>query len=103
MIINDLSFAELARIIQPVIQIQPMSRVCSEIGEVLGIVGATRKKIQDIQKQDNFRLSYKGFEVFFYSLRWLRGRGPCMSLQFKRPATEWQKLLADWFDESHKH
>jgi hypothetical protein len=69
---------------------QPMSRVCSEIGDVLGIPNANRKKIQE---QEKFRLRYKGFDVFFYDLRWLRGRGACMSLQFKRPATNWQKRL----------
>src|SRR4030095_10367201 len=40
--------------------------------------------------------------VFFYDLRWLQSRGACMTLQFKRPATEWQKRLTTWFGESHR-
>ena len=46
MLINELTFYELKRIITPVIQMQPMSRVVSEIGEVFGISEPTRKKIQ---------------------------------------------------------
>jgi hypothetical protein len=99
MLINELTLYELERIIKPVIQMQPMSRVCSEIGEVLGIPKADRKKIQE---QEKFRLRYKGFDVFFYELRWLRGRGASMALQFKRPATKWQKRLTTWFGESHR-
>lgn len=99
MLVNELTFYELKRIITPAIQLQPMSRVLSGIGEVLGISNPTRQKIQ---KQEQFLLSYKGFDVFFYELRWLRDRGPCMSLQFKRAATEWQKrpLVTVWFRES---
>ena len=99
MLVNELTAYELEQIIKPVIQMQPMSRVCSEIGEVLGIPKADRKKIQE---QVKFRLRYKGFDAFFYDLRWLRGRGACMTLQFKRPATESQKRLTTWFGESHR-
>jgi hypothetical protein len=99
MLVNELTFYELKRIITPVIQLQPMSRVISEIGEVLGISKATRKKIQE-QKQ--FLLRYKGFQVFLSDLRWLRGRGPAIHLQFGRPATKWQTLRNSWFGESHR-
>jgi hypothetical protein len=99
MLVNELTFYELKRIIMPVIQLQPMSRVISEIGEVLGISKATRKKIQE-QKQ--FLLRYKGFRVFLSDLRWLRGRGPASHLQFSRPATKWQTLRNTWFGESHR-
>jgi hypothetical protein len=99
MLVNELTTYELEQIIKPVIQMQPMSRVCSEIGDVLGIPKANRKKIQE---QDKSRLRYKGFDVFFYDFRWLRGRGACMSLQFKRSATDWQKRLTTWFGESHR-
>jgi hypothetical protein len=64
MLVNKLTFYELERIIKPVIQMQPMSRVCSEIGD--GIPKADQKKIQ---QQEKFRLRYKGFDVFFYDLR----------------------------------
>jgi hypothetical protein len=84
MLVNELTFYELKRIITPVIQLQPMSRVISEIGEVLGISKATRKKIQE-QKQ--FLLRYKGFRVFLSDLRWLRGRGPAIASQFSKSIT----------------
>ena len=99
MLINELTVYELKRIITPVIQLQPMSRVCSEIGEVLGIPKADREKIMEQQK---FSVRYKGFEVFFSDLRWLSGRGPSMMLQFQRPATKWQTLRNTWFGASHR-
>ena len=55
MLINELTFYELKRIITPVIQLQPMSLLCSEIGEVLGIPKANRDKITE---QDKFSLRY---------------------------------------------
>src|SRR5437899_2022646 len=99
MLVNELTVYELKRIITPVIQLQSMSRVCSEIGEVLGIPKANREKIT---KQVKFSLRYKGFELFISELRWLSGRGPSMMLQFRRPATKWQTRLTTWFGESHK-
>jgi hypothetical protein len=99
MLINELTFYELKRIITPVIQMQPMSRVVSEIGEVFGISEPTRKKIQ---KQERFLLRYKGFEAFVSDLRWLRGRGPSIHLQFRRRATKWELRLNTWFGESNK-
>jgi hypothetical protein len=98
MLINELTLYELERIIKPVIQMQPMSRVCSEIGEVLGIPKANRKKITE---QEKFSLRYKGFQLFISDLRWLSGRGPSIMLQFRRPATKWQTRLTTWFGESH--
>jgi hypothetical protein len=100
MLVNELTFYELKRIITPVVQLQSMSRVCSEIGTVLRISKPTRKEIQEQNKQ--FLLRYKGFEVFLRDLRWLRGRGPSIQLQFSRPATKWETLLNNWFAESHR-
>ncbi len=99
MLINEFTVYELKRIIKPVIQLQSMKRVVSEIGEVIGIPQATRKKIQE---QEQFLLRYKGFEVFLSDLRWLRGRGPRIHLQFKRPATKSQVLLKTLFPKSHR-
>jgi len=99
MLVNELTFYELKRIITPVVQLQPMSRVCLEIGEVLGIPKANREKITN---QEKFSLRYKGFDLFISGLRWLRGRGPCIMLQFRRPATKWQARLTTWFGESHR-
>jgi hypothetical protein len=99
MLVNELTFYELERIIKPVIQLQSMFRVCSEIGEVLGIPKADRKKIQE---QEKFRLRYKGFDMRFSDLRWLRGRGPSIHLTFTCPATKWQTQRSTWFGESHK-
>jgi hypothetical protein len=99
MLINELTVYELKRIITPVIQLQPMSRVCSEIGEVLGIPKANREKITEQQK---FSLRYKRFEMFVSDLSWLSGRGPSIHLQFRRPATKWQIRLTTWFGESHR-
>jgi hypothetical protein len=99
MLINELTLYELKRIITPVIQMQSMSRVVSEIGQVLGIPKATRDKIQD---QEQFSLRYKGFETFVSDLRWLRGRGPSIHLQFRRRATKWEVRLNTLFGESNK-
>ena len=99
MLVNELTTYELERIIKPVIQLQPMSRVCSEIGEVLGIPEANREKIQE---QKKFRLRYKGFDLHFYNFRWLRGRGPTIHLNFTCPATKWQMRRIAWLGESHK-
>ena len=76
-----------------------MSRVCSEIGQVLGISKPDRDKIT---KQEQFLLRYKGFKVFFAGLDWLRGRGPSIQLQFSRPATKWQKWLNTEIGESDR-
>lgn len=99
MLINELSVHELKQMIEPVFQLQSMECVISKIGEVIGIPEPTREKIQ---KQRQFLLRYKGFEVFFSDLRWLRGRGPSFHLQFKRPATKLQSLLKKLFPESHR-
>jgi hypothetical protein len=100
MLVNELTFYELERIIKPVIQLQSMQRVTSEISKIIGIPKTTSaKKIQD---QMQFRLRYKGFEVFFADLRWLRGRGPSIELQFKRPATKPQALLKNLFPRSYR-
>jgi hypothetical protein len=99
MLVNELSFYELERLIKPVLQLQSMSRVCSEIGEVLGIPKADPQKIKN---QERFLLRYKDFRMFVSDLRWLRGRGPSIYLQFRRPATKWQRLLNTWFGESHR-
>ena len=71
MLVNEATFYELKRIITPVIQLQSMSRIVSELGQVLGIAKATREKILH---QEQFSLRYKGFEMFFADLRWLRDR-----------------------------
>ena len=99
MLINELTYYELNNILEPVIQLQPMSRVVSEIGKITRISEPTREKIQ---KQDEFLLHYKGFELFFSDLRWLRNRGPCISLQFRRQSTKFQSFLRAWFPESPK-
>jgi hypothetical protein len=99
MLINEFTVYELKQIIKPVVQLQSMQRVISEIGEIIGIPKATREKIQ---KQTQFLLRYKGFDVFFSDLRWLRGRGPSIHLQFKRPTTKLQALLKNFFPESHR-
>ena len=99
MLVNELTFYELKRIIKPIIQLQPMSLVISEIGEVIGISKATREKIE---QQEQFLLRYKGFDMFVSDLRWLRGRGPSIMLQFRRPATKWQTLRNTWFGKSHR-
>jgi hypothetical protein len=99
MLINELTLYELKQIITPVIQMQPMSRVVSEIGQVLGIPKATADKIQH---QEQFSLRYKGFEAFVSDLRWLRGRGPSIHLQFRRGATKSEVRLNTWFGESNK-
>jgi hypothetical protein len=57
MLVNELTIHELGQIIKPVIQLQPMSHVVSEIGKVIGIPKPTREKIQE---QDQFLLRYKG-------------------------------------------
>ena len=90
MLINELTVYELKRIITPVIQLQQISRVCSEIGEVLGIPDADRDKITE---QEKFSLRYKGFELFISGLRCLSGRGPHIMLRFRRLATKWQTRL----------
>src|SRR4030095_15946731 len=99
MLVNELTVYELERIIGPVIQLQPMSRVISEIGEVVGISNPTREKIT---KQEQFLLRYKGFEVRCSDLRWLRGRGPSIQLRFRRSATKWQTLRNTWFGGSQR-
>lgn len=99
MLINELTAHELKQMMEPVIQLQSMSHVISKIGEVIGIPQPTREKIE---KQEQFLLRYKGFEMCFFDLRWLRGRGPSINLQFRRPATRRQSLLYKLFPESHK-
>jgi hypothetical protein len=99
MLINELTIHELKQIIEPVIQLQSMSHVISRIGEVIGIPQPTR---ETIEKQKQFLLRYKGFEVFFFDLRWLRARGPSIRLQFRRPATRLQSLLENLFPKSHR-
>ncbi len=76
-----------------------MSRVVSEIGKVIGISQPTRERIQ---RQEQFHLRYKGFEVFISDLRWLKGCGPSISLQFKRPSTKIQSLLSKLVPESRR-
>jgi hypothetical protein len=100
MLINELTVYELKRIITPVIQLEPMSRVCSEIGDILGIPDARGR--ETITEQAKFSLRYKGFEMFVSDLSWLRGRGPSIHLQFRRPATKWQIRLTTRFGESHR-
>jgi hypothetical protein len=99
MLINELNFYELKRIITPVIGMQPMSHIVSEIGQVLGIPKATARKIQN---QEQFSLRYKGFEAFVSDLRWLRDRGPSIHLQFRRRATKWEVRQNVWLGESNK-
>jgi hypothetical protein len=99
MLINEFTVYELKRIIRPVIQLQSMNRVISEIGEIIQIPHPIREKIQ---KQEQFSLRYKGFEVFFSDLRWLRGRGPSIHIQFRRPATKSQAFLKNFFPQSHR-
>jgi len=99
MLINELTYYELTKIVEPVIQLQPMSQVVSEIGKIIRISKPSRDKIQ---KQDEFLLRYKGFEVLFYDLRWLRSRGPCISLQFRRQSTKFQSFLSTLFPENSK-
>jgi hypothetical protein len=99
MLVNELTSHELRQIIKPVIRLEPMPRIISEIGKVVGISQPTRIKIQ---KQDQFLLRYKGFDVFISDLRWLRGRGPSISLQFKRPSTKLQSFLKKLFPQNHK-
>jgi len=99
MLINELSVHELGQIINPVIQLQTMSCVVSEVGKVIGISKPTR---DNIQKQDQFLLRYKGFEVCVSDLRWLRGRGPSISLQFRQPSTKFQSFLKKLAPESHR-
>jgi hypothetical protein len=99
MLINELTLYELKQIVTPVIQMQPMSRVVSEIGQVLGIPKATADKIQHLEQVS---LHYKGFETFVSDLRWLRDRGPSIHLQFRRRATKWEVRLNTWFGESNK-
>jgi hypothetical protein len=98
MLVNDLTFYELERIIKPVLQMQSMHRVCSEIGQVLGIAKPNREKITD---QEKFSLRYRDFQVSI-SLGWLSGRGAYLILQFARPATKWQTRQNTWFGESHR-
>lgn len=92
----ELTVRDLKRIIKPVIQLQSMSLVLSNIGEVIGIPQPTREKIQ---KQDQFLLSYRGFSVSFFALSWLRGRGPTICLQFIRRATRLQSMLPSLFSD----
>lgn len=99
MLVNELTYYELKKIIKPIIQLLPMSQVISEIGDVVRISQPSREKIQ---KQDEFLLRYKGFEMFFSDLRWLRGKGPCISLQFKRQSTKFQAFLNKLFPENNR-
>jgi hypothetical protein len=99
MLINEFTVHELGQIIKPVIQLQPMSCIVSEIGKVVGLSKPTR---ENIQKQDQFLLRYKGFDMYVSDLRWLRGRGPSISLQFKRPSTKLQLFLKKLFPESRR-
>lgn len=99
MLVNELTYYELKKIIEPIIKLQPMSQVISEIGKVLRITKPSREKIQ---KQDEFLLRYKGFDIFFSDLRWLKGKGPSISLQFKRQSTKFQATLNKLFPENYK-
>lgn len=98
MLINEFTFYELKTILEPVIQLQPMTTVVSEIGKIVKISKPTRDKIQ---KQTEFHLRYKGFDVLFSDLRWLRNQGPCISVQFRRPATKFQSFFNKLFPKNH--
>jgi len=63
MLINELTVYELKRIITPVIQLQSMSRVCSEIGEVLGIPKANRKNVPSPQRSSRRRSDFGGAAI----------------------------------------
>lgn len=99
MLVNELSYYELKNIMKPVIQLQPMSHVVSEIGKVIKISQPTRQKIQE---QREFLLRYKGFEMSLSDLRWLRDRGPCISLQFKLQSTKLQAFLNKLFPDNSR-
>ena len=72
-----------------------MSDVVSEIGKVIRIAKPTRQKIQEQQRE--YHLRYKGFEILISDLRWLRGRGASICLQFRRKSTVSQVYLNELF------
>ncbi len=93
MAIHEITIHELNRILTPIFRLEPLGNVMSEIGEILG---SDSTYASDLAKEfSGLNLHYREFQIHISDLRWIRDRGPSITIQFRCPAKGWHDFFPD--------
>jgi len=86
MIENKLTFAELADIIRPVLQLESLSAIMAKVEDVFRI---SCREPGDAVCQKKLLVTYEGYRIDIRDLRVIDGKGVAASIQFKAKQKWW--------------